>query len=98
MKSRLPRTDSRCSRRGPFGPRESPRMNGIGTNMALLVGRQGFMRSQAAMERALERLATGKRINRASDDPSGLLAADALGARRVTLEDMIKRSERVSRM
>jgi flagellin len=73
-------------------------MSGIGTNMAMLVGRQGFMRSQAAMERALERLATGKRINRASDDPSGLIAADALGARRVTLEDMIKRSERVSRM
>jgi len=33
-------------------------------------------RNQAGMNRSIERLATGSKINRASDDPSGLIAAD----------------------
>ena len=36
--------------------------------------------------RALERLATGKRINRAADDPSGVQAATKLTARQHTIE------------
>jgi flagellin len=68
----------------------------INTNIAMLVGRQGFMKAQAVMDKAMERLITGKRINRASDDPAGLIAADKLAARRVTLEEIIKQSELLS--
>jgi flagellin len=68
----------------------------VNANISMLVGRQGFMKAQAVMDRAMERLITGKRINRASDDPAGLIAADKLGARRVTLEELIKKSELLS--
>lgn len=33
---------------------------------------------QAAVTKSLERLATGKQINRASDDPAGMMAADSM--------------------
>ncbi len=73
-------------------------MNGINTNITLLIGRHGCMRAQATMDKAMERLVTGKRINRASDDPSGLIAADNLKARRVTIEELIAGAEMASRM
>ena len=65
----------------------------IATNMAALVGRQALARSQEAVARAMERLATGKRINRAADDPSGLLIASQLSSRRVELEEVINQAE-----
>jgi flagellin len=73
-------------------------MNGVINNTTMLVGRQGYLRAQAKVDKALERLATGKRIHRASDDPAGMIAADKLGIRRVTLEELIKVSEQASRM
>ena len=45
------------------------------------------------MGKSLERLATGKRINRASDDPAGMVAANGLGVQRKTLTERIKTFE-----
>jgi flagellin len=70
----------------------------INTNIAALVGMHNYAKAQAAVERTLERLATGKRINRAADDPSGLLAAEQLGNRRSALEQVLKTSERAGYM
>lgn len=70
----------------------------VNTNLAMLVGQQGFLKAQSVMDQAMERLITGKRINRASDDPSGMIAADKLGARRVTIEEIIERAEFASHM
>ena len=45
---------------------------------------------------ALERLATGKRINRGKDDPSGLIAAEHLKVDLATLTSKLKGMERTS--
>lgn len=49
--------------------------------------------SQRAVGQSLERLATGKRINRASDDPAGVIVVTEMDARRSTIESKIKRLE-----
>ena len=50
--------------------------------------------TQADLSRTLERLATGRRINRASDDPAGMIAVDRMKAERAMLEGTIKKFER----
>lgn len=52
--------------------------------------------AQRASARSMERLATGYRINRASDDPSGLIASQHLGAQSAAIRGEIKRLERES--
>lgn len=52
--------------------------------------------ARAAAERSGERLSSGLRINRGSDDPSGLIASEALGARRAELSARIRGLERES--
>jgi len=47
-----------------------------------------------AMSQAVERLATGKRINRPSDDVSGFLVADGLRVDKTKLEEAIKSADR----
>ncbi len=48
---------------------------------------------QKAMARTMERLATGRQLNRASDNPAGMAAANNLAARRATLEEVVKQAE-----
>lgn len=45
-----------------------------------LIARSSYAKATSGVETSLERLATGKRINRAADDPSGVIAADTLRA------------------
>ncbi len=45
------------------------------------------------VETSLERLATGKRINRASDDPAGMVAVESLKAQEAELREKIKANE-----
>lgn len=49
---------------------------------------------QQAQQTALERLSTGKQLNRASDDPSGMMAADAFRVRQGQIERMLGSFER----
>lgn len=58
--------------------------------------RRALARAQADAGDSLERLATGKRINRASDDPSGLVAAENLKVQRTVLDRKIVGWERQS--
>lgn len=48
---------------------------------------------QSSVTRALERLATGKRINRAGDDPAGMMAAEKLAGDMAKLTSSIKTGE-----
>lgn len=59
-------------------------------------GLRALRTGQQEMAKALERLMTGKRINRASDDPAGLQAAEKLHARRVTLTEIVEAAERAN--
>lgn len=60
------------------------------TNHALLIGHRGLRDAQSIITQAAERLATGKRINRAADDPSGLIAADELSQQMAWIEGKLK--------
>lgn len=61
-------------------------------NAAGLVGLHALAGHQSAIARALERLATGKRLNRASDDPAGSMISDRMGADIAELSATIKAS------
>jgi flagellin len=49
--------------------------------------------SRRALNASLERLASGKRINRAADDPAGLMAVTAMDAQRRSITEKIKSFE-----
>lgn len=64
--------------------------------MSELVGMRALAQQQQAAHKAMERLATGKRINRASDDPSGLIVANSFAARGASIVKEIERLELAS--
>jgi flagellin len=55
---------------------------GIRSNLASQIAQRRLADSSSALERVYERLSSGQRINRASDDAAGLAVADKLGAER----------------
>lgn len=63
-----------------------------------LVGLQALGEHQRASSQAMERLSTGKRINRASDDPSGMIVGERLAARREELSRVIDARERTGQL
>merc|ERR1711881_347028 len=52
---------------------------GINTNTASLNTYRSYAASQAGMEQNIERLSSGLRINKASDDAAGLAISDRMG-------------------
>ena len=52
----------------------------INTNLASLTAQKNLGRSQLALERSLDRLSSGLRITRASDDAAGLAISESLRA------------------
>jgi flagellin len=50
----------------------------INTNMASIIARRHLLVTTRAAARSLERLASGLRINRASDDPASLVASEGM--------------------
>ncbi len=52
----------------------------IGTNIASLKAQRELAKGTAALSKTLERLSSGLRINRASDDPAGLAVSSSLYA------------------
>lgn len=58
-----------------------------------LFTRHALARSQAALNTALERLATGSKINRASDDPAGVIISERLEAQTKAVGKTIERLE-----
>lgn len=73
-------------------------MTGISLNFnsAASVARSAFGRATDAVDRSMERLATGKKINRASDDPAGLVAAEDFRATLYRIEKSITGLERTN--
>lgn len=65
-------------------------------NQAEAIGRRQLDLVGRSLNRSLERLATGKNINRASDDPSGLTAVDSFKAQQQRIEAKIKGLDRES--
>lgn len=73
------------------------RIGGTSVRFGAGLGLQrALARAQADAADSLEKLATGKRINRAKDDPSGLVAAENLKVQRTVLDRKIRGWERES--
>ena len=69
-------------------------MSRINTNVAALVSSRVLNQNNAALNKSLERLSTGLRINRGSDDPAGLIASENLRKQIGGTETAIKNAER----
>lgn len=66
----------------------------INTNVPSLVAQRNLHRSNADLALRLERLSTGLRINRGSDDPAGLIVSERLRSELKGLDQAISNSER----
>jgi len=66
----------------------------VNTNVASLMAQQNVSNSMAMFQRMNERLSTGIRLNRGSDDPAGLIAAEALRAELSALQAAEKNASR----
>lgn len=87
MKSRVIRTPSQ----NPIGQRSDPGdvIGKINNNLLDKVTNT-WRRHSADVERSMERLATGKRINRASDDPAGSVAVTQFNGQLESLNAKLK--------
>lgn len=71
-------------------------MISIMTNTAAMTGLKTLNLTNLDLFKSLERLSTGRRINRGADDPSGLIAAERFNAEQVTIEKQLQMMERES--
>src|SRR5690606_22903408 len=53
-------------------------MSRINTNVNSLIAQRILSQQNSTLNKSLERLSTGFRINRGGDDPAGLIASEAL--------------------
>ncbi len=65
----------------------------INTNLSALVALRGLRVNTRLQSQSLERLSTGLRINRASDDPSGLVLSEQLRAQIASLKQAVENSQ-----
>lgn len=72
------------------------RFIGVQTNYLSLISRGALARATRESQTALEHLATGKRINRAADDPSGALAVADMKVQETKLRSHLDGIERES--
>lgn len=69
-------------------------MSTVTFNFASQVATRHFAQAGAAMNASFEKLATGSRINRGSDDPAGLISSEELAAALAMLEAESRGAER----
>jgi len=69
-------------------------MSRINTNVTALVSARILNNNNVELNKSLERLSTGLRINRGADDPAGLIASENLRKQITGTETAIKNSER----
>ncbi|MFN4243615.1 MAG: flagellin [Tepidisphaerales bacterium] len=71
-------------------------MSRINTNVVSLIGQRVLTRNQTELNRSLERLSTGLRINTGKDDPAGLIASENLRAEKTGIQAAIDNASRAS--
>jgi flagellin len=73
-------------------------MSRINTNVNSLIAQRILGQQNQSLNKSLERLSTGFRINRGSDDPAGLIASEKLRSEKVTLAAAIGNAERAEQV
>ena len=71
-------------------------MTRVSTNVLSLTVQRNLLAAGQAMSHSLERLSTGLRINRGSDDPAGLVASERLRSEIVALDAAIGNATRAT--
>ena len=71
-------------------------MSRINNNIPALIGSRILNTNSASLNKSLERLSTGLRINRGSDDPAGLIASENLRKQIRGTDTAIKNGERAA--
>lgn len=69
-------------------------MSRINNNINSLIAQRITGQQNAALSKSLERLSTGLRINRGSDDPAGLIASEVLRGEKAAITAAIGNAER----
>ncbi|MGE5607674.1 MAG: flagellin, partial [Bacillota bacterium] len=73
-------------------------MSRINTNVTSLIAQRVLNKNNNALNTNLERLSTGLRINKGSDNPAGLIASENLRAEKAGLTQAIDNAERASNL
>ncbi len=73
-------------------------MSTINTNIPSLVAARVLTTNSASMNRTLQRLSTGLRINRGSDDPAGLIGSETLRGEKTAIAAAIDNAGRADNM
>ena len=71
-------------------------MSRINTNVSALIAQQNLAKSNADLQTRLERLSTGLKINRGSDDPAGLIVSERLRSEIGSIHTAVDNSQRAS--
>ncbi len=73
-------------------------MTRINTNLAAINSLRNLQLSHGQLNKSLERLSSGFRVSRASDDPAGLVISEKLRAQMASLRQAVDNSERSQNM
>ncbi len=73
-------------------------MSTINTNVPSLVAARVLNTNQSLLNRTLQRLSTGYRINQGADDPAGLIASEALRAEKNAINAAIENASRADKV
>ncbi len=73
-------------------------MSRINTNVNSLIAQRVLNTNNRGLNTSLERLSTGLRINRGSDNPAGLIASESLRAEKAGIGKAIDNAERASNL
>ena len=73
-------------------------MTRINTNIASLTALRNLTKANMSLNRSLERLSSGTRINRGGDDPAGLVISERLRGQLAALKQATENTQRASNM
>ena len=71
-------------------------MSRINTNVSSLIAQRVLRKNNESLNKSLERLSTGLRINKGVDDPAGLIVSENLRAEKVGITAAIDNAERAA--
>lgn len=73
-------------------------MSRINTNVSSLLAQRILGQQNSSLNKSLERLSTGFRINRGADDPAGLIASENLRSEKASISAAIGNAERADQV
>ena len=73
-------------------------MSRINTNIQSLIAQRVLANNNQQLNKSLERLSTGFRINRGADDPAGLIASENLRSEKAAIDAAISNAERAEQV